>query len=175
MGDTFDPNELTQLFPLYDKDGDGELSLAEQDEFKNDLKKQLKEGLTQLLFDYDQDRDGKLSTGDQRQFLEDLQKFYAVDLSEEMAAAEAHPEGWQQVYEEAQQAFAAEAQEEKAELEMLVNPEKYNTVNDSQPSYVTAFVVAAITGAALTTVGIQIYLKKSRRVGLKDNCALLSA
>merc|ERR1712032_1748953 len=110
---------------------------------------------TQLLFDYDNDGDGKLSAADQRRFLEDIQKFYAVDLSEEMAMAEAHPEGWQQAYEEAQQAFAAESQEAQTELEMLVNPEERSPVYDSQPSTVTAFFVAAITGAALTALGIQ--------------------
>merc|ERR1712032_1465347 len=117
--------------------------------------------------DYDQDRDGKLSAGDQRQFLEDLQKFYAVDLSEDMAAAEAHPEGWQQVYEEAQQALDAEAQEAQTELQMLVSP--------PQSSSVTAFFAAAVSGAVLTTLGIQISRKGSRKVGLKDNFALLSA
>merc|ERR1712032_1778321 len=114
---------------------------------------------TQLLFDYDQDSDGKLSAADQRQFLEDLQKFYAVDLSEEMAMAEAHPEGWQQAYAEAQQA--------QTELQMLADP--------PQSSYVTAFLVAAFAGAVLTAFGIQIYSRKSRKVGLKDNSALLSA
>merc|ERR1712032_1061030 len=120
---------------------------------------------TQLLFDYDQDSDGKLSAADQRQFLEDLQKFYAVDLSEEMAMAEAHPEGWQQAYEEAQQAL--EAQEAQTEVQMLANP--------PQASYVTAFLVAAFAGAVVTVFGIQIYSRKSRKVGLKDNSALLSA
>merc|ERR1712032_916332 len=122
---------------------------------------------TQLLFDYDQDSDGKLSAADQRKFLEDLQTFYAVDLSEEMAMAEAHPEGWQQAYEEAQQALAAEAQEAQTELQMLANP--------PQASYVTAFLVAAFAGAVVTAFGIQIYRRKSRKVGLKDNSALLSA
>merc|ERR1712032_800406 len=102
-----------------------------------------------------------------RQFLEDLQKFYAVDLSEEMAAAEAHPEGWQQVYDDAQQTLAAEAQEAQTELDMLVDP--------PQSSYVTAFFVAALSGAVLTVLGIQVYRKKSRSVALKDNAALLSA
>merc|ERR1712032_744522 len=106
------------------------------------------------------DGDGQLSVADQRRFLEDLQKFYAVDLSEEMAMAEAHPEGWQQAYEEAQQALAAEAQEAQTELQMLVNPPQF--------SYVTAFFVAAFAGSVLTALGIQIYRMKSRKVGLQD-------
>merc|ERR1712032_1100869 len=110
------------------------------------------------------DGDGQLSVADQHKFLEDLQKFYAVDLSEEMAMAEAHPEGWQQAYEEAQEAFAAEAQEAQTEQEMMGDPEQHTPVYDSQPSYVTVFFVAAITGAALTAMGIQIYRKKSRKV-----------
>merc|ERR1712032_647195 len=143
----------------------------QKDAIKTELKQQLKEELTQMLADYDRDGDGKLSAADQRQFLEDIQKSYALDLSEEIARAEAHPEEWQQAYDESQQAFAAaEAQQEETEEEMLADPQEFDSAYDFQPSNALTFFVSAIAGAALTTVGIQIYRKKSRRVGLKENC-----
>lgn len=196
----FDNNDVSKLFSLYDKDNNKKLTSEEQNQFlsdlenisflelpesfkekakadhgltekefkekysaltgefqdiqkeaiKEDLKQELKEEVTQLLADYDKDGDGKLSATEQRSFLEDLQKAYNVDLSDEMAAADAQSQ--EDLFEEPEeeQSFAA------------------------QPSDVVVFFVSAFVGAALTTLGIRVYRKKTQ-VALEDNYALLSA
>merc|ERR1712032_17033 len=106
-----------------------------------------------MLADNDKDGDGSLSSVEQRRFLEEFGKVYAIDLSEEMARAEAHPEEWQQAY---------EAQQSQTQQEMLANPQEPISAYGAKPSDVMSFFVATIAGVALTTLGIQLYRKRSR-------------